>query len=752
MSNVSLSGVKEIIADSVSLIEGNEIINIKDKFYDRSTVNTMLSSVIGLPPETLNSLEKVSNALDDDPNFFTTINGKFDNKQNKLILGTPITGSQNLLNTTTSKLKNIVASNLTLTTDDNNLTITGINAYTKTETDVELNKKQVTLVVGASAVSGLQQPILSTNIIKNILAGTGITLSSGTNNITITGIDAYSKSAVDTKFSDLINSAPSTMDTLNEIAAIIGNSSSISSTLITLISQKANSSETFLKSIVNNDVYLPLLNKRFISTGTINNKLLLQIQDNVGNIINDAWYDGLSLELDINTKKIKCTISDSLIVDNINILTELSNKINSSALASYALKESPTFTGTATANNLTVTNNLVIGTTNVLTSLNKKVEYITDPLLLNVIEVDTLRPKSIGAYNTPHIKFDTSIAVVGNVNISGSAILMVDGLNIVNAINEKLPSSSLLLSNTAVAWSSGYSANSYHQLYTGTEALQIRTPTALELAMTIQGSGGGFINEGKTTFYKQVTIPQLELQGDLNISKSAPSGLNVVSSITNTGLDGYSSLYLKTTGQITNETGQLFVGQQLGLVMMTRTAHALRFKTYSDELNATPPFSMQILGTGTRDVEILAPLTVTNNTIITGNLVVNGNLTLSGFNVIKPYISMKITTSGGTPSTLTTIGTPGASVAINCGYTSAVTLARGTSGATNAFLYTISWTSPHPLGSNYMVMCNFQGGSTTNLSPNGFFRANGTSTNITIWVRTSDGIIKDENFYVYSVP
>ena len=69
MSNVSLSGVKEIIADSVSLVEGNEIINIKDKFYDKSTVNTMLSSVIGLPPETLNSLEKVSTALDNNPIF-----------------------------------------------------------------------------------------------------------------------------------------------------------------------------------------------------------------------------------------------------------------------------------------------------------------------------------------------------------------------------------------------------------------------------------------------------------------------------------------------------------------------------------------------------------------------------------------------------------------------------------------------------------------------------------------------------------
>ncbi len=37
----------------------------------------------------------------------------------------------------------------------------------------------------------------------------------------------------------------------------------------------------------------------------------------------------------------------------------------------------------------------------------------------------------------PHIKFDTPIAVVGNVNVSGSAILMVDCLNIVSAKNGK---------------------------------------------------------------------------------------------------------------------------------------------------------------------------------------------------------------------------------------------------------------------------------------------------------------------------
>ena len=141
--------------------------------------------------------------------------------------------------------------------------------------------------------------------------------------------------------------------------------------------------------------------------------------------------------------------------------------------------------------------------------------------------------------------------------------------------------------------------------------------------------------------------------------------------------------------------------------------------------------------------------------MITSNLTVNGSLTVNRFYAIKPYISLKITTAGGTASTGTavgSIGTPGTVTVTNYGYTSSVTVTRGTALATNAFLYTISWTTAHPLGSNYAVMCNLQGSSTTKLSPNGFFRATGTSNSISVWVRSSDGIIKDENFYVYSVP
>ena len=136
----------------------------------------------------------------------------------------------------------------------------------------------------------------------------------------------------------------------------------------------------------------------------------------------------------------------------------------------------------------------------------------------------------------------------------------------------------------------------------------------------------------------------------LNASKSLPSGGNVTINATNTGLNGFSSLYLKTTGQTINETGQLWVGQQNGLTMMTRTAHPLNFKTYADEAGVTVPSSMQILGTGTREVQILAPLkclssvSTFDNTVsiggslsstsnclpCTGGATFGGNITTSG--------------------------------------------------------------------------------------------------------------------------
>ena len=70
---------------------------------------------------------------------------------------------------------------------------------------------------------------------------------------------------------------------------------------------------------------------------------------------------------------------------------------------------------------------------------------------------------------------------------------------------------------------------------------------------------------------------------------------------------------------------------------MTRTAHPLKFKTYADESGVTVPNSMQILGTGTRDVQILAPLKCYENTTFDTTVNVTGVLKLtSDIRIVGP--------------------------------------------------------------------------------------------------------------------
>ncbi len=241
-----------------------------------------------------------------------------------------------------------------MSSDVNNITVTGVDAYDKSNIDGQLTTintnitaKQPTLSTGTLATGS--QALLSGATIKSLLSGTGISLVSGPSNITITGIDVYTKSEVNNKLSDLISTAPAVMNTLAEIANVIGDSSSITSSLISLISNKANSSDTFTKTILNNDVYLPILSKRFVSSGTTNNRLILQIQDSVGGTIGDHFYDAITVEMDIITKNNKCIISDKLIVNAVDVLTELATKVNSSSLSSYAQNDNATFTNSITS-------------------------------------------------------------------------------------------------------------------------------------------------------------------------------------------------------------------------------------------------------------------------------------------------------------------------------------------------------------------------------------------------------------------
>ena len=90
----------------------------------------------------------------------------------------------------------------------------GGNYYTKNEIDTKLNSKANKTTT---------------------LSGYGIT-------------DAYTKTQVDKKVSDLVNSAPETLATLNELASALGNDPNFATTIATQIGNKANSSDVYNKS------------------------------------------------------------------------------------------------------------------------------------------------------------------------------------------------------------------------------------------------------------------------------------------------------------------------------------------------------------------------------------------------------------------------------------------------------------------------------------------------------------------------
>ena len=415
---INLTNREDIICNSLKIVTNSQTINIEEKLnntYDKTTVNNMLSNVVGLPPATLNSLEKVSTALDNDPTFFTTINTKLDakapilttstktelsdavstintsigNKQNKfliaetiptntarlfdsgntkfralnvnaplsittpnydylslscdaydktnidgkittinntletkattttvntkqdkLVLGTSITGSQSLFNTTTSKLKNIVGANLTLTSDVDNLTITGIDAYDKTNIDGKI-----------------------TTINNNISAKRNTS-------------DSYTKTEVDQKISDLVGTAPALLNTLQEISTSLNNDPSFNTTVVNSLSTKANTTDTFLKQTINsNDISLSGLgNYRHVSYAqNINDfKYSLEYYDNIatGRVPNYLWNNIFNVVWDAVSATSKMYIPNSLYINNIDVLTTLNAKANTSSLSSYATTSS----------------------------------------------------------------------------------------------------------------------------------------------------------------------------------------------------------------------------------------------------------------------------------------------------------------------------------------------------------------------------------------------------------------------------
>ena len=118
---LSLNNSKDIVANSLSIIKGNKTIDVLET----------IDAVQGLAPETLNSLEKLANALNGDSTFFQTVSTAISNKAD----------------TATTYNKTVVNSLLDAKVHDAEMTNYATTATTYTRTDVDT--KFTNIIAGA---------------------------------------------------------------------------------------------------------------------------------------------------------------------------------------------------------------------------------------------------------------------------------------------------------------------------------------------------------------------------------------------------------------------------------------------------------------------------------------------------------------------------------------------------------------------------------------------------------------------------
>ena len=67
---VSLTNSKDIIPNSVYIIDANDILNIVDL---TGGISKVIASIVGNPPQTLNTIQKLAEAINNGPQVYNTI-------------------------------------------------------------------------------------------------------------------------------------------------------------------------------------------------------------------------------------------------------------------------------------------------------------------------------------------------------------------------------------------------------------------------------------------------------------------------------------------------------------------------------------------------------------------------------------------------------------------------------------------------------------------------------------------------------
>jgi len=279
--------------------------------------------IIDGAPETLNTLNKIAAAINDDPSFFSTISTELGNKQDKVA-------------------------------DVSDTEIGYLNGVTSA-IQTQLNNK-----------APLDSPELTGT-------PTAPTATAGTNTTQVA-----TTAFVSTAVSNLIDSAPGALDTLNELAAAINDDASFASTVTTSIGTKVSKSGDTMTGLLTLSDHptsnLHAATKEYVDSNVSSLQSTLEAADGIiAGSVNDLNLEVDTLTTDVGTitgaiiddvdaLSIQVqTISDNLdglttdTENNTSEITRISNELITEQgqldnaildIATKAPTESPTFTGT----------------------------------------------------------------------------------------------------------------------------------------------------------------------------------------------------------------------------------------------------------------------------------------------------------------------------------------------------------------------------------------------------------------------
>ena len=174
-----------------------------------SYVTTQISNLIDSAPGTLDTLNELAAAINDDPNFFSSIP----------------TATSDLTNDSGYITSASLPTDISQLTDSTNLIPTNVSDLTN----------DTGFITSASLPTDISQLTDTTNLIPTNVSD----LTNDTGFITSSALSGYAtETYVDTAVSNLIDSAPGTLDTLNELAAAINDDANVYTTLTNSIATK----------------------------------------------------------------------------------------------------------------------------------------------------------------------------------------------------------------------------------------------------------------------------------------------------------------------------------------------------------------------------------------------------------------------------------------------------------------------------------------------------------------------------------